>query len=119
MTFRSGTPLPFDPTMRLPSSSTSVRVVPRPRRSRYACPSAVPFDVPVYEGTNWGQRLSVDSTVADPVWAKASDGTVTIGLADTKSERDRRVPVTTISSSCASSATTAVAQQAAVTARQE
>lgn len=101
----SGTPSPFAGMSRRPSSSTSVRLGPRPLRSRVACPSAIPFDVPVSPGTNCGIRFSAVSAVDEPTWAKTSAGTVTIGLADTKSGREMREPVTMISSRESSCAT--------------
>ncbi len=108
MTLRSGTPSPLPGINRIPSTRTSVRAVPRPRRSTFASPpptlAAVKLDVLVSDGTNCGSEFSVVSTVADPVRWKASSGTDTIGLADSKSGRGMREPVTTISSSGWSSA---------------
>ena len=53
----------------------------------------------MYAGTNCGSVLSAVSTVLEPVRAKNSWLTETIGLADSKSRCAIRVPVTRISSS--------------------
>ena len=108
MTLRSGTPSPLPGINRIPSTRTSVRAVPRPRRSTFASPPltepSVMLDVLVADGTNCGSAFSVVSTVTDPVRSNAAWGTDTNGLADSKSRRGMREPVTTISSSTWSSA---------------
>ena len=98
MVFRSMTPLTFEPTSRVPSSSTNVRVGPKPRRSTFAWP---PFDglfeVVVTDGTSCGSVLSTCSTCTSPERLKASASMVTTGLGASKSCRMMRVPVTTTS----------------------
>ena len=105
MMFRSTTPLPFAGISRLPSIRTRVDVLPRPRSWTLAWPPFdAMFEVLVYAGTNCGSVLSVVSTVIEPVRSKSSCVTETIGLADSKSRRAIRVPVTMISSSSSSRA---------------
>jgi hypothetical protein len=58
----------------------------------------------VCEGTSCGISFRVVSTVVDARRVNATAGTEAIGLAELKSERAMRVPVTTISSSDWSSA---------------
>ena len=83
MMFRSTTPSPFAGINRLPSISTSVDVVPRPRSWTLACPPLPGLlDVLVDAGTNCGSVLSAVSTVFEPVRSKSSRVTETIGLAE-------------------------------------
>ena len=99
--FRSTTPDGLAGTMRLPSISTRVRVVPRPRSSTLAWPPFDGlFDVLVTDGTNCGSVFSTASTVVALFCSNNSRPTVTTGLAASKSWRTAiREPVTTISSS--------------------
>ena len=69
--------------------------MPRPRRLTLAWPPLPGlFDVLVNAGTNCGSVLSVDSTVFEPLRSKSSSVTETIGLAESKSGRAMREPVT-------------------------
>ena len=99
MTFTSTTPLPFAGTRRRPSSRTSVEVVPSPRNWTLPCPPLPGlFDVLVKSGTNCGIRLRTESTLVEPVSSNFSAVMLKTGLADSKSGRAMREPVTTISS---------------------
>ena len=64
----------------------------------------------VYPGTNCGSVLSAVSTVLEPVRSKSSRVTETIGLAESKSGRAMREPVTKTCSSSASWPRVEVAQ---------
>ena len=95
MMLRSVTPSPFAGISRLPSTSTNVAVGPSPLRLTLACPPLLGlFDVLVNAGTNCGSVLSVDSTVREPLRSKSSSVTETMGLAESKSGRAMRDPVT-------------------------
>jgi len=103
MMLRSGTPVPLAGISRLPSSRTRVDDVPRPRSEMLACPAlAGLFDVLVNAGTNCGSVLMAVSTVPDPTRSNSSCVTETIGLAESKSGRAMREPVTTTCSSSSS-----------------
>ena len=103
MMLRSTTPLPFAGISRLPSTSTNVAVGPSPLRLTLACPPLPGLlEVLVNAGTNCGSVLSVDSTVFDPLRSKSSSVTETIGLAESKSGRAMREPVTNTCSSSSS-----------------
>ena len=69
----------------------------------------------MYAGTNCGSVLSAVSTVLEPVRWKSSSVTETIGLAESKSGRAIREPVTITCSSSASWADVPPVKQAAVT----
>ena len=79
--FRSTTPFTLEGVTRAPSTRTSVRDVPRPRRSTFAWP---PFDglldVVVIDGTNCGSVLSTVSICGSPDSLNVSSLTVTTGL---------------------------------------
>ena len=84
---------------RRPSSSTSVRAMPRPRKLRLALAPRACWFAPAWvaepdDALNCGIAVRALSSVAGPFWPICSLLKVTIGLSATKSWRRMREPVT-------------------------
>ncbi len=108
--FKSTISAAFAGCARRPSTSTSVRFAPIPRRFTLAIPSdavgplACPESNCVPSGTNCGIWFSTLSMLSVLEFSSRSVSIVTIGLAASRSRRTMREPVTVISSrpvSCA------------------
>ncbi len=92
---------------RRPLTSTSVRWLPRPRRSMVAKPAPGLFDWLEAPGTTWGSWFSTRSTVRLPENSNSSESTMAIGLLATRSRRGIREPVTITTSPSSSAAAAA------------
>ena len=103
--FKSTTSEAFAGCARRPSTSTSVRFAPIPRRFTLAIPSVAAPDAVLPEsncvpsGTNCGIWFSTLSIPIVLEFSSRSLSIVTIGLAASRSRRTMREPVTVISSS--------------------
>ena len=91
--------------------------MPMPRSETFACPSLDgSLDVAVTVGTNCGNCANTRSTDTALLSVNRLPGTETTGLADVKSRRAMREPVTSISSRGSSSASNGDGHSAAATA---
>jgi hypothetical protein len=112
MVFRSTARLALIGCVRRPSSSTRVRLGPRPRRFTVEPPGllvAVVVMSPLlvfwfWPATNCGSRESAWSIPTWEVFCRVWADTVTMGLSEEKSRRAMREPVTTTSSTSSDAA---------------